>query len=411
MVSSADESQLRSHIADLEQQLAQIQGDYDRMAVREANLRASEQRFRSILRRAREVIFQTDRQGRWLFLSQGWQGITGLSVDHSLGRSWLETVAPSDQMISQTIFRQVMEREVDLYRHEFRLISTGREERWLEMVIQPDLDGAGQLQGASGTLCDVSERKAAEALLRTRANELTRINAVLLQTTALLEQRNQELDQFAYVASHDLKAPLRAIANLSAWIEEDLGEMLPPENQHQMQLLRGRVHRMEALINGLLAYSRVGRVETPVEHVDVGDLVHRILQDLAPPDTFTIDISPDLPSLRTKRLPLSQVFANLLSNSIKYCDRSDAHLKVEVEDEGQYYAFSVSDNGPGIAPRYHNKVFVIFQTLESRDRVESTGIGLSIVRKVVEGEGGKVTLISQVGEGATFRFTWPKSSP
>lgn len=411
MVSSADESHLRSHLADLEQQLAQLQDSHDSMALREAELRNSEQRFRSILRRAREVIFQMDCQGRWQFLSQGWPGITGLSVDHSLGRSWLETVAPGDQMISQTIFRQVMDREVDLYRHEFRLATASREERWLEMVIQPDVDGAGQIQGASGTLCDVSERKTAEALLRTRANELTRINAVLLQTTALLEQRNQELDQFAYVASHDLKAPLRAIANLSAWIEEDLGEILPPENQHQMQLLRGRVNRMEALINALLAYSRVGRVETPLEPVDVGDLVYRVLQDLAPPETFTIDISPDLPNFRAKRLPLSQVFANLLSNSIKYCDRSDAHLTIEVEDDGQYYAFSVSDNGPGIDPRYHNKIFVIFQTLESRDRVESTGIGLSIVRKIVEGEGGKVTLISQVGQGATFRFTWPKALP
>ncbi|MGC8712628.1 MAG: sensor histidine kinase, partial [Leptodesmis sp.] len=139
----------------------------------------------------------------------------------------------------------------------------------------------------------------------------------MTQTNATLEDRNRELEQFAYVASHDLKAPLRAIANLSEWIEEDLQDQLPAENQHQMKLLRGRVLRMEALINGLLDYSRAGRKQVEVELVSVKALLAEVIDSLAPPDNFMIEITPNMPVLNTKRILLRQVFANLISNAIK----------------------------------------------------------------------------------------------
>lgn len=226
----------------------------------------------------------------------------------------------------------------------------------------------------------------------------------------MLQKRNQELDQFAYVASHDLKAPLRAISSLSAWIEEDLGELLPKENQQQMRLLRGRVNRMEALINGLLEYSRVGRINTEASTVNVGALLKDIIDSLDPPSTFTIEVEPKMPTLLTKRIPLQQVFANLISNAIKHHKRPDGYVKISVQDQGKYYEFAVTDDGPGIAPEYHKKVFVIFQTLEARDSHENTGIGLAIVKKIVEIEGGAIALESQIGAGSTFRFTWLKSA-
>jgi PAS domain S-box-containing protein len=257
---------------------------------------------------------------------------------------------------------------------------------------------------------DITDLKLAEINLQTRANELSKLNLILAKTNADLQGRNNELDQFAYVASHDLKAPLRAIANLSEWLEEDLSGTLPAENQHQMRLLRGRVHRMEALINALLQYSRIGRTELPIESVNVAELLDEVVESLDPPAGFTIEIAPDMPTLETKRLLLSQVFANLIGNGIRHHPCEDGKVWVGVKDEGDRYRFSITDDGAGIAPEFHDKIFTIFQTLEARDTVENTGIGLAIVRKIVEAEGGKIDVKSAAGKGATFEFTWMKQS-
>ncbi|MBW4505205.1 MAG: GHKL domain-containing protein [Scytonematopsis contorta HA4267-MV1] len=255
---------------------------------------------------------------------------------------------------------------------------------------------------------DISERKQNEKIIEARASELATLNTILLTTTAQLERRNSELDEFAYVASHDLKAPLRAIANLSEWIEEDLEDRLTEDTKHQMNLLRSRVHRMEALINGILEYSRVGRIKNQPEEVAVSSLLTEIIDSIAPPPKFVIEIEEEMPTLVTERLPLQQVFTNLISNAIKHHNRPDGKVKISVQDVGKFYQFAVADDGIGIAAEYQEKVFAIFQTLESRDRSDNTGIGLSIVKKIIENQGGKVKIESQVGKGTTFRFTWIK---
>ncbi|NJM88337.1 MAG: GHKL domain-containing protein [Hydrococcus sp. RU_2_2] len=228
------------------------------------------------------------------------------------------------------------------------------------------------------------------------------------QLLTLLTLRNQELDRFTYVVSHDLKAPLRAIANLSQWIEDDLEGQLPEDNQRNMELLRSRVYRMEALISGLLEYSRVGRTEVASETININELLEEILDSLDPPATYTIEVQATMPTLTTKKLLLSQVFSNLISNAIKHSAREDGRIEITAITKGKYYEFSVSDNGGGIAPENHEKIFGIFQTLKGRDQKENTGIGLSIVKKIVEAEGGEIVLESELGQGATFRFTCPK---
>ena len=224
-----------------------------------------------------------------------------------------------------------------------------------------------------------------------------------------LRRRVEELDQFAYITSHDLKAPLRGIANLSRWIEEDLEGAVPPEVAGQFDLLRGRVGRMEAMIEGILRYSRIDRTEVASEVVDVKALLTEVIDLLDPPPGISVTLGSDLPTLRTQRLRLQQVFQNLLGNAIKHHDKARGHIQVAAAPQGEWYEFSVSDDGPGIAPKYHDKVWMIFQTLEARDKVENTGVGLALVRKVVEGQGGTVGLTSEEGRGATFRFTWPRA--
>jgi PAS domain S-box-containing protein len=222
----------------------------------------------------------------------------------------------------------------------------------------------------------------------------------------------RELDQFAYVASHDLKAPLRGIANLAQWIQDDLGDGLGAESAEHMRLLQGRVHRMEALIDGILAYSRAGRVPGDSEHVDTGALLREVIELLAVPDDVTIDVPPDMPMVETARVPLQQVFLNLVGNAVKHgrTRRRDVAVRIAWRDAGNAVEFTITDNGPGIDSQYHERIWGIFQTLEARDKVEGTGIGLSVVKKIVEKRGGRAWVESSPLEGATFGFTWPKPS-
>ena len=257
---------------------------------------------------------------------------------------------------------------------------------------------------------DITERIQVREKLEANVQELSRLSLLLANTNQALTERNQELDSFAYIASHDLKAPLRGIANLSEWLEEDIENDLSPENQRQFELLRKRVFRMEGLINGLLEYSRVGRTQISSEKVDVFKLLTEIIDSLNPPATFGIEIIGEMPVFTTKKLLLRQVFANLISNAIKHHPRDDGNVKISVEDKDQLYKFIVADDGCGIDPKDKDKIFMIFQTLQSRDKKENTGVGLSIVKKIIDSEGGQITVDSKLGEGATFYFTWLKIS-
>ncbi|HEX6599775.1 MAG TPA: ATP-binding protein [Gemmatimonadaceae bacterium] len=265
-----------------------------------------------------------------------------------------------------------------------------------QALLTPDNRPFGIVVFAVDVTLQVESRKEAER----KAEELARLSAELARS-------NQDLDQFAYVASHDLKAPLRGIANLTEWIEEDLGDKVTGESREHMELLKGRVHRMEALIDGILTYSRAGRVHEKPTDVDVGALLAECIELLDPPVETQIVIGPGMPVLRTERVPLQQVFMNLIGNAIKYNRRAGARVEVSVEAADDEFRFSVADNGPGIEPRYRERIWQIFQTLAPRDQVEGTGIGLSVVRKIVESRGGRTWLDSEVGRGTTFHFSWP----
>jgi signal transduction histidine kinase len=243
-----------------------------------------------------------------------------------------------------------------------------------------------------------------------RVNQALRARADRLAELAnALKLSNDELDQFTYVTSHDLKAPLRGIQNLSVWLEEDLAEKVTPQAHEQLKLLRGRVQRMEALINGLLEYAHVGRTTGKIERVDVAALLTEIIDWISPPPEVQIHISPAMPVLRTDRLRLQQVLTNLIENAVKHRGRPGGHIGVQCETAGRFYRFSISDDGQGIEPQYQQRIFGIFQTLLPRDQLEGTGIGLALVKKVVEAKGGEITVESVPGQGAIFRFTWPRS--
>nr|WP_275994389.1 PAS domain-containing protein [Argonema antarcticum] len=373
----------------------------------EAALRESEERFRAMANSAPVMLWMSGTDGQYTFFNQAWLNFTGRSMEEELGIGWVEEVHPEDVRCCGDIYMTAFNVRKP-FEMEYRLRSRLGEYRWIVDTGTPRFMPDGTFAGYIGCCVDITERKSAAEAMRSRATELAHLSSVLAKTNMDLEKRNQELDQFAYIVSHDLKAPLRAIANLSQWIEEDLQDLLTGDTKHQMNLLRGRVHRMEALIEGILTYSRVGRVKTAKKIVDVGTLLKNIIDSLAPPPTFTITLESEMPVFATEQLLLEQVFANLISNAIKHHHRSDGRIDISVQDRGDFYEFVVRDDGPGIDPQYHEKVFVIFQTLVPRDRVENTGIGLSLVKKIVEDKGGSVRLESHQDRGATFRFTWPK---
>jgi PAS domain S-box-containing protein len=224
-----------------------------------------------------------------------------------------------------------------------------------------------------------------------------------------LEKNNKELDQFAYIVSHDLKAPLRAISNLAAWLYEDLGESLSGDNKHNLEMLRGRVLRMESLVNGILEYSRAGRQASQSETIDVAELLHEVHEMISPPAHIEVKWSATMPVLDAPRTPLLQVFSNIIGNAIKYNDKAKCLIEVTALETSELCEFIVEDNGPGIEKEYHEKIFQLFQTLQPRDRVESTGIGLTIVKRIIEDLGGTIRVESETHRGSKFIFSLPRN--
>ncbi len=255
---------------------------------------------------------------------------------------------------------------------------------------------------------DMTEQALSESQLKAQSDQLARLNFSLIQSNTELERQNQELETFTYVAAHDLKTPLRGIATLSEWIEDDLGPDLPPSSRQQIQLLRSRVHRLTALINELLDYSRIGRDRKVIQPVAVEELLRMVINSLQPLNNVTIAIGAGMPTFETDKDLLQKIFFQLIENSILHHDLSEGSVTITVQERPDEYEFIVSDDGPGIPPEFHKRVFTAFQILERRNDEQQAGIGLAMVKKIVELCGGMVWLEAKGERGLSVHFTWAK---
>ncbi|WP_417744499.1 sensor histidine kinase [Rosistilla oblonga] len=234
------------------------------------------------------------------------------------------------------------------------------------------------------------------------------LSAELAIKAQALEESNQELDNFAYVASHDLKSPLRGLNALATWVQEDCDSLLPAGSRKHLQQMQDRVARMEALLDDLLEYSRAGRSEVSIENVNVGELLDSVLQIVDNPGEVQIRVQGNLPELPTYRAPLQQIFLNLITNAVKYNDKgTEGVVEIECHEIDQAYRFTISDNGIGIDPKFHERIFRMYQRVAVK-KADGSGMGLAIVKKQVETYGGEVSVFSCAGQGAKFTFTWPK---
>ena len=380
----------------------------ERIYIKQA-LQRSEARFRVLVTQAPVGIFQTDCQGDCIYVNPCWSQITGLSEAEAMGQGWSNALHPEDKArVCLEWYRAARLKQVFTSEYRFR---TGNDKTtWVSGKAVAMYDDNQEHIGYFGTIINISERKQAEALSKEQQRRLISINQDLEKTTALLKKRNRELDEFTSVVSHDLKAPLRAICHLSEWIEEDLADKLDDDTKQNFELLQNRVVRMQMFIDSLLEYARIGREKATSETFAVKDLLADIIDSLAPPPQFTIAIGENMPILNTRKIALEQVFINLVGNAIKHHHSQQGKIKISAAEDPEFYHFAVSDNGTGIALEHQERIFGIFQTLSSRDGNENTGIGLSIVKKIVESQGGTIEIESQLGKGTTFNFSWRKTS-
>jgi PAS domain S-box-containing protein len=384
----------------------------------EEALYQSQTQFKATFEQAAVGIAHIDLEGRWLRVNQKLCNILGYFPDELKTLTFQDITYPEDLEADLDYMRQLLAGEISTYSMEKRYFQKSGELVWIELTValvrlepedsQNSARTLGTPQYFISVIEEINDRKRDQAELQARSRELSNFNGLLAQAAVLLEERNQELDRFVHIVSHDLKAPLRAISNLSQWIEEDIEGELSLDNQRQMQLLRERVARMEAMINGLLEYAKAGRTDAVIETVSVAELLKEVIDSLDPPQSFQIEVDSNMPTISSKRLLLSQVFANLISNAIKHHHRPDGLIRISSREKGNFYEFMVADDGPGIESKYHDSIFMIFQTVNSQNSPDSSGIGLSIVKKIIETEEGTIRLESKPGKGTIFYFTWPK---
>ena len=356
----------------------------------EEALRNSENRFRTLVEQATDALLVHDRKGRFVDVNEQTCRSLGYSREELLG--------------------------MQVWEIEMNLAKSPAEGVWNKLEPGASLRLDGRHRRRDGTIFPVEVSLGmveigGEPLFLALARDVTERKEAERQREALLnslERANKDLQDFAHVVSHDLKAPLRAINSLAEWIVEDYGSLLEEDGRENLQLLQNRVKRMSGLLEGILDYSRVGRATANKEMVDSWALVKEVVDTLSPPGHVSITFAENLPRVFYDKVQLTQIIQNLLDNAIKHLGKPSGQVGIACQDRGEAWEFQVTDDGVGIDPKHFGRIFGIFQSLKPRDELEATGIGLAIVKKIVEVNGGAIWVESERGNGVGFFFTVPK---
>jgi two-component system sensor kinase FixL len=357
-------------------------------------------RLAALVESSDDAIIGRTLDGTIVSWNRGAENLFGYAAEETHGRTG-EFLIPSERTEEETeIMVRIRNGQRDHYIETLRRRKDGTLMD-VSLSISPIEDSHGEMIGISTIARDITERKRAE-------QELEQLNRHLELTVGQLQRTNNELQEFAHIVAHDLKTPLRAIATLTDCLLMDYSDTFDEQGKEQVALLVVKAKQMMALIDDILEYCRLGRDKLKMKHVDLNVVLSDVTGVITPPENIEITVENELPAILCEKTHIVQIFQNLIGNAVKYMDKPAGRVRVTCAEQEDAWTFGVTDNGPGIEEKYFDKVFQMFQTLVPREGVESSGVGLAIVKKLVEMSGGRVWIESKVGEGSTFFFTVPK---
>ncbi len=364
----------------------------ERRMVEEA-LKESEARYRMILDHSSDAVWVMDRDGIFTYVSPSWKRLTGHDPEDLVGRTFEDIVHPDDLPLCIASLEEFFASEEATAGPQYRVLTADGAWRWHENSSSPMVDEEGKIVARVGISRDITERRRAEDMAYQYSQRLKRSNA--------------ELQQFAYVASHDLQEPLRMVTNYLSLVETRHGDELGPRVKEYVDIASRSAEQMRQLVKDLLQYSRVdtqGREFTSVDMNMVATTAMNELEAAIMDAHAAVAIDP-LPTVWGDELQLKQVMSNLIGNAVKFNDKTRPKIQVSAFKYGSDIVFAVQDDGIGIDPKFNDKLFHMFSRLHSRDEYPGTGIGLAVSKKIVERHGGRIWVESEPGVGSTFYFT------
>jgi len=366
----------------------------------EDTLRKNEEFTRRVIESSSDCIKVLDLEGRLLSMSGGGQKLLEIdNITPYLNISFIDFWKGKEREGCLKAIAKAKQGGTGVFYGYFKT-AKGTPKSW-EVIVTPIKDSDGSISRLLAVSRDITERKKSE-------KSIENLNKDLKSTVAMLTQSNRQLREFAHLAAHDLKTPLRGISTLAQWLVNDYKEKFDDQGRRQVDLLIERVGRINELVDTILEYSTIGRNKRKERPVDLNGLVGAVLVETKPPPDIKITINKKLPVVICDEMHLWQIFHRLLANAVRFIDKPEGRIAIDYTDKGDLWEFSVSDNGMGIAPRHFEKIFQLFQTLNDTDQSKGGGVGLTFVRKIVELYGGQIRLTSDLGQGSTFFFTLPK---
>ncbi|WP_299683036.1 PAS domain S-box protein [uncultured Tenacibaculum sp.] len=355
------------------------------------SLETHKRRYSNIIANLKLGLVELDRRNKILSANNNFMKMTGFDEEQILEQD-IRDLFKKEKIIDFIQQRNKDKKGRKSGSYEFKFINNLNQEKVLLVSAAPNFDIQGEITGSIGIVLDITHIKKLES----QKEELLR----------KLEQRNVELEEYAHIVSHDLKSPLRSISALTSWLKEDYGESLGDGGVKNVDMIQEVVEKMERLINDILNYSSINNDGAPSEEVDTYKVIEGISKLIYVPKHIKIKIDKNLPKIKADKVRIQQLFQNLMSNAVNYIDKDEGLIAVSVKEKKKSYIFSVRDNGIGIKKEYHAKIFEVFQSLGNHK--DSTGIGLSIVKKIVDVYNGKIWLESEEGVGTTFYIEFKK---
>ena len=374
----------------LEEQKEALKDSQKRLEAVISDLQAQKEKYSSIIANMNLGLVEVDNEDLVQLVNKSFCTLSGYTEKELYGNKLGQLLHVSDPKIILVHQKNRLKGISDTYEVNVQ-VKGGQKKHWL-ISGAPRYNEKGQVIGSIGIHLDITEQY-----------ELSEQKEQLLKD---LESSNEGLQEYAHIVSHDLKSPLRSISALASWLEEDFGDKLGPAGLSQLNLMQDKIASMDQLITGILRYSSIGSEKARFEICPTLELIQQLKATIYWPEQIALRFNGTMPSIKADKTQLQQLFQNLLSNAISHMDKPKGQIEIGYNDLGDLHEFSVKDNGIGIPKAYQEKIFEIFETLESGKG--SSGIGLSIVKKIVQLHGGTIWVKSEYGAGATFYFTIKK---